>query len=98
MSELLNRIDRLIEERHLLKHPFYQAWNAGELSIESLLEYSCQYYAQVKAFPLYLGAVYARIRWFNSICRKLLAYLRKVFAQQTIGESPSKWLYAACLL
>ncbi|MGR3292728.1 MAG: CADD family putative folate metabolism protein, partial [Candidatus Scalindua sp.] len=30
-------------ERDLLKHPFYQAWSEGALSIESLRGYAIQY-------------------------------------------------------
>ncbi len=29
-------VDRLIEERSLLKHPFYQAWQRGELTMDAL--------------------------------------------------------------
>jgi len=27
MNHLIQEIDRIIEERSLLKHPFYQAWS-----------------------------------------------------------------------
>ena len=37
--DLLDRIDALIAERHLLKHPFYTKWKAGELTREELQEY-----------------------------------------------------------
>src|ERR1700733_5608080 len=48
---LLESLDILIEEHHLLKHPFYQAWTAGTLSKESLQLYAKQYYQHVRAFP-----------------------------------------------
>jgi pyrroloquinoline-quinone synthase len=48
---LLESLDALIEERHLLKHPFYQAWTEGKLSRESLQLYAQQYYQHVRAFP-----------------------------------------------
>ncbi|MGH9716136.1 MAG: iron-containing redox enzyme family protein [Candidatus Acidiferrales bacterium] len=48
---LLESLDVLIEERHLLKHPFYRAWTEGALSKESLQLYAEQYYQHVRAFP-----------------------------------------------
>jgi pyrroloquinoline-quinone synthase len=35
---------------HLLSHRFYEAWNAGTLSLDSLKYYACQYYHHEKAF------------------------------------------------
>src|ERR1019366_6569921 len=48
---LLESLDALIEQHHLLKHPFYQAWTEGKLSKESLQLYAEQYYQHVLAFP-----------------------------------------------
>jgi pyrroloquinoline-quinone synthase len=48
---LLESLDALIEQHHLLKHPFYQAWTEGKLSKESLQLYAEQYYQHVRAFP-----------------------------------------------
>lgn len=48
---VLETLDALIQERHLLKHPFYQAWDEGTLSKESLQLYAGQYYQHVRAFP-----------------------------------------------
>lgn len=59
LAEILSTIETLIEERHLLKHPFYQAWSAGTLTLSALQEYSKQYYRQVEAFPTYVSAVHA---------------------------------------
>ncbi len=59
LTETLTTIESLIEERHLLKHPFYQAWSAGTLTLSALQEYSKQYYRQVEAFPTYVSAVHA---------------------------------------
>jgi pyrroloquinoline quinone (PQQ) biosynthesis protein C len=35
-AELVDRLDAAIAEKHLLKHPFYQDWQAGKLSRQSL--------------------------------------------------------------
>jgi pyrroloquinoline-quinone synthase len=57
---LLERIDALIAERHLLKHPFYTKWRAGELAREALQEYARQYYAFESTFPRLLSALHTR--------------------------------------
>ncbi len=48
---LLESIDALIEEYHLLKHPLYQEWIEGRLDRETLQLYAEQYYQHVRAFP-----------------------------------------------
>jgi pyrroloquinoline-quinone synthase len=58
--DLLQRIDSMIEERHLLNHPFYQAWRAGTLPNEALQEYARQYYAFESTFPRILSALHSR--------------------------------------
>ena len=50
-TQLLEKIDAAIAEKNLLKHPFYQDWQAGKLSRESLQLYAAQYYRHVDAFP-----------------------------------------------
>jgi pyrroloquinoline quinone (PQQ) biosynthesis protein C len=59
-TELLNKIDAAIAEKNLLKHPFYQDWQAGKLSRESLQLYAAQYYRHVEAFPKHLRVLAAR--------------------------------------
>lgn len=59
-SHLLARIDAAIAEKNLLKHPFYQDWQAGKLSRESLQLYAAQYYRHVEAFPKHLRVLAAR--------------------------------------
>jgi len=54
MNHLIQEIDRIIEERSLLKHPFYQAWSDGKLTRESLVGYSKEYYQLVKAVPIFM--------------------------------------------
>lgn len=53
-SKLVAELDRLIDEYHLLKHPFYEAWSEGRLSAEALRLYATQYYKHVEAFPQHL--------------------------------------------
>lgn len=58
--DLLDRIDALIAERHLLKHPFYADWRAGTLPREALQDYATQYYAFESNFPRFLSMLHAR--------------------------------------
>ena len=59
-TELLKKLDAAIAEKNLLKHPFYQDWQAGKLSREELQLYAAQYYKHVEAFPRHLRVLAAR--------------------------------------
>jgi len=54
MNSLIHKIDRIIEERSLLNHPFYQTWSDGKLTREALVGYSKEYYQLVKAVPIFM--------------------------------------------
>ena len=54
------QLDALIRSRHLLKHPFYQAWSHGEVPMTTLQEYAGQYYHFESNFPRYVAGVYAK--------------------------------------
>ena len=56
---------------HLLKHPFYQAWMAGELTGTQLQNYAVQYYPHVLAFPRYVSAVHSLCE--DTVARRELA-------------------------
>lgn len=60
MLDILNLLNAKIEAKHLLKHPFYVAWSNGELSLEDLRFYACQYFEHVRAFPTYLSEMHSR--------------------------------------
>ena len=55
----------LLEERihpyDLVRHPFYKAWSAGQLTRDDLREYAQDYYHHVEAFPSYLAALGMRL-------------------------------------
>jgi pyrroloquinoline-quinone synthase len=59
-TELLAELDCAIRDRSLLRHPFYQEWQAGTLSREKLRLYAEQYYLHVEAFPVHLQALAGR--------------------------------------
>ena len=45
----------IIEEKHLLKHPFYQAWSNGTLPLSVMQKYAIQYYHLELNFPKFLS-------------------------------------------
>ena len=56
-----NLVDQEIARYDLLKHPFYQAWSAGELTTQDLKFYAEQYYHHVSKFPTYLTSLHSRL-------------------------------------
>ena len=89
MSNFLARLDQIIKERHLLNHPFYQAWNEGKLSREALKEYSKEYYKQVHAFPTYVSATHASC---DDIPIRQMLLENLVEEEQGADNHPELWL------
>jgi|SRR4030095_6285633 len=58
-EQLINELDKILEEKSILKHPFYQKWNEGKLTLNELAEYSKQYYHFVKNFPMFVSSVHS---------------------------------------
>ena len=58
-KNFIDKIDQMIEKKHLLRHSFYRAWNAGELPKETIREYAAQYFQHVSLFPRYLSAIHS---------------------------------------
>ncbi len=52
-------IDARVAECAMLKHPFYQAWTEGRLSLDTLRSYARQYFHHVEAFPRAVSAVHS---------------------------------------
>src|SRR2546421_8641010 len=92
MIGAVDRIDAQVAAKHLLTHPFYQAWTRGELSREALQDYARQYYHHVAAFPTYLSAVHANTD-DQETRRQILANL----VDEEAGEPnhPALWLQFA---
>lgn len=55
---LREQLQSIVEQKHLLKHPFYVAWTEGKLTREHLKHYAIQYFQNVLAFPTYVSAVH----------------------------------------
>lgn len=75
-------IDAAVKERSMLAHPFYQAWEEGRLSLETLREYSKQYFHHVEAFPRAVSAVHANCP--DARGRRLLA--ENLAEEEGLGE------------
>jgi len=83
----LESLDALIEQHHLLKHPFYQAWIEGTLSRESLQLYAEQYYQIVRSFPENLNRLALRASM------PLAAMVRENLAEETNPLAPHPMLW-----
>ena len=72
-------LNKKLDKYHLLKHPFYRAWNEGKLNREIIKDYAEQYYQHVKAFPRYISAT-------HSLCENIEK--RKILLENLQDESP----------
>src|SRR5688572_4206843 len=90
--QLVDRLNQIIAEFHLLKHKFYQAWSNGELSRDILQRYAAQYYHQVQSFPRFISRV-------HTACPHIKA--RKVLLENLVDEEihgtdhPALWIQFA---
>ena len=57
MSELIKKIDQIIEDNTLLNHPFYEMWSEGKLEFQSLVGYSKEYYQLAKQVPKFMEPI-----------------------------------------
>jgi pyrroloquinoline-quinone synthase len=49
--DLQTQLNQRIEKHALLKHPFYQAWESGELPVDALRTYAREYGAFIATMP-----------------------------------------------
>jgi pyrroloquinoline-quinone synthase len=78
-EQILDELDRLVAQRSILQHPFYQAWSAGHLSQDDLATYARVYYPHVAAFPDYLATA-AELATDSLVRAELLDNLREELA------------------
>lgn len=87
--EWWGEVEGIIEAHSMLKHPFYQAWQMGQLSLEDLRYYAGQYYHHVKHFPRYVSSA-------HSVCEDLPVrqMLLENLTEEEKGEEnhPELWL------
>lgn len=92
------QVDSIVQDRHLLKHPFYVAWTEGKLTKEQLRHYAEQYLYNVLAEPTYLSAVHFNTpHFFNEDDNHGDISVRQEVLQNLIDEEhgdknhPSLW-------
>ncbi len=68
---IIKRIDEMIDNRSLLKHPFYQMWSDGKLTQDSLAGYSKEYFQLVKAVPFFMKPIIEKAP--DSVISELIA-------------------------
>ena len=85
----IQQVDAQIEKHHLLKHPFYKAWNSGELAPEVIREYAAQYFKHVSAFPRYLSSIHTNCDDIN-----IRQILLENLVDEEMGEEnhPELWM------
>ena len=88
-TSFIDQVDKQIEKNHLLNHSFYQAWNSGALSTETIREYAAQYFQHVSAFPRYLSAIHSNCDDINT--RQIL--LENLVDEEKGSENhPELWM------
>ena len=94
-AHLERRIKAVLDEKSMLKHPFYTEWTTGELPIAKLQEYARQYYHFEAAFPRFLSSIHCRTE--SPAIRQLL--LDNLWDEEH-GERnhPALWLEFAAAL
>ena len=85
----VEQVDAKIDKHHLLNHPFYQAWNSGELEVSVIREYAAQYFKHVSLFPRYLSSIHTNCD--NIYVRQLL--LENLVDEEMGAENhPELWM------
>jgi len=57
-SSLVKQLKSLVQEKHLLQHPFYRMWDTGKLPRAVLSKYAEQYYHLENNFPRFLSQLH----------------------------------------
>jgi pyrroloquinoline-quinone synthase len=89
---LREQLQAVVEEHHLLNHPFYIAWTEGKLSRTHLKHYAIQYFQNVLSFPTYLSAVHFNTPAFdNSIAVRQEILENLVSEERGEHNHPALW-------
>ena len=96
MNSTSSHIDSKVAERAMLKHPFYQAWTEGRLSLDTLRDYARQYFHHVEAFPRAVSAVHSACP--DRDARRMLAenLAEEEGLEAGKQDHASLWLMFAC--
>jgi len=81
---LLREIQKQIDAKKMLSHPFYRDWTEGKLSMAQLQNYAVQYKPFVDAFPRFVSGVHS-----NCVDRDdRRSLLQNLMDEEGLGDSP----------
>lgn len=86
---ITEKLDKIVNDRHLLDHSFYQRWNCGELSREEMQVYAKEYFHYALAFPTFLSAAHANSDDIT-VRQEILENL--IEEERGPGNHPELWL------
>ncbi len=89
-QKLSQQLAQIIEQHHLLKHPFYQAWMRGDLTVGDLQDYALQYWPHVAAFPQFVALIYGQAP-SEAAASGLLRNLQEEVGSATQSSHPELW-------
>lgn len=85
----LKILDELSEAKSVLNHPFYLAWQKGELPREAIAEYATHYYHYIAAFPTHISALHSRC---DDIRTRQVLLHNLMEEELTSDNHPELWL------
>ncbi len=89
---LRDQLLSLVEQKHLLKHPFYVAWTEGKLNRDQLKHYAIQYFQNVLAFPTYVSAVHFNTPHFGTSIAVRQEILENLIEEERgVQNHPELW-------
>jgi pyrroloquinoline-quinone synthase len=88
-ESFLSELDAVISRHAMLSHPFYQCWNEGKLSRDTLAQYAKQYYAHVSAFPTYVSATHANC---DDLATRQMLLENLIEEERGLENHPELWL------
>jgi len=66
-AEFFEQLEAPIAPYDMLRHPFYQAWAAGQLTRDDLRCYAQDYYRQVEAAAMCITPTCGASNWKNAL-------------------------------
>jgi len=91
VQEFFARLEQSIARYDLLRHPFYEAWSRGDLTLKDLQQYALDYYHHVESFPRCL-AQFARRLEKSELREAVLKNLRDEMGGDTRRSHADLWL------
>ncbi len=82
-------IDAAIQNKSLLRHDFYQAWSQGDLTLDDLKFYACQYYSLENTIPCLISRTHSLL-WDKPEVRKPLL---ENLVDEELGEPNHRGLW-----